>query len=71
MTPLMAQVWPMIEAGLNDSSPSVRKAACTAVSCLCEWLEDECASKHTTLVPVCRPGSLPRTMLIFRPFRLL
>lgn len=42
----------MIEAGLNDSDPSVRKAACTAVSCLCEWLEEECAAKHTTLVPV-------------------
>jgi importin-4 len=53
MTPQMVHVWPMVEAGLTDGDPSVRKAACTAVSCLCEWLEDECAAKHTTLVPVC------------------
>ncbi|KZT64595.1 ARM repeat-containing protein [Daedalea quercina L-15889] len=51
MTPLMPQVWPMIEAGLHDSDGQVRRASCIAVSCLCEWLEDECASKHAVLVP--------------------
>jgi hypothetical protein len=56
MTPQMAHIWPMIEAGLNDSDPSVRKAACTAVSCLCEWLEDECAAKHQILIPVSSVG---------------
>lgn len=51
MTPLMGQVWPVIEAGLQDGDATVRKATCVAVSCLCEWLEDECISKHTVLVP--------------------
>ncbi|KAI0351891.1 ARM repeat-containing protein [Trametes cingulata] len=51
MTPLMNQVWPIIEAGLQDQDASVRKASCVAVSCLCEWLEDECAAKHAFLVP--------------------
>lgn len=52
MTPLMPQVWPLIEVGLNDPDATVRKASCVAVSCLCEWLEEECASRHTVLVPV-------------------
>jgi len=52
MTPIMNQVWPIIEAGLQDVDSSVRKATCIAVSCLCEWLEDECSSKHATLIPV-------------------
>ncbi|KAG6812751.1 hypothetical protein H0H92_000797 [Tricholoma furcatifolium] len=51
MTPLMGEVWPIIEAGLVDKDTSVRKASCVAVSCLCEWLEDECASKHAVLIP--------------------
>jgi hypothetical protein len=51
MTPLMSQVWPVIEAGLQDSDAGVRRATCVAVSCLCEWLEDECVSRHTVLVP--------------------
>lgn len=52
MTPLMADIWPIIEAGLSDPDAGVRKATCVAVSCLCEWLEDDCASKHAILVPV-------------------
>ena len=52
MTPLMPQVWPIIEAGLVDGDASVRKATCVAVSCLCEWLEDDCSAKHGVLVPV-------------------
>lgn len=51
MTPLMSQVWPIIEAGLQDQDGTVRKASCVAVSCLCEWLEEECAAKHSFLVP--------------------
>jgi hypothetical protein len=52
MKSLMDQVWPITEAGLRDLDPTVRKAACTAVCCLCEWLEDECMAKHSSLVPV-------------------
>lgn len=52
MTPLMSEVWPIIEAGLRDSDASVRKATCIAVSCFCEWLEDDCIAKHAVLVPV-------------------
>lgn len=52
MTPLMNDIWPIVEAGLIDSDVTVRKAACTAVGCLCEWLEDLCASKHAVLMPV-------------------
>uniref|UniRef100_A0A0W0GA03 Importin N-terminal domain-containing protein n=1 Tax=Moniliophthora roreri TaxID=221103 RepID=A0A0W0GA03_MONRR len=51
MTPLMSQVWPIIEAGLQDGDASVRKATCVAVSCFCEWLEDDCVGKHNVLVP--------------------
>lgn len=52
MTPLMNHVWPVIDAGLNDLDATVRKASCIAVSCLCEWLEQECQSRHAVLVPV-------------------
>ncbi|TFK71348.1 ARM repeat-containing protein [Pluteus cervinus] len=51
MTPLMHEVWPIIEAGLMDQDAGVRKATCVAVSCLCEWLEEDCVSKHAVLVP--------------------
>lgn len=51
MTPLMNQVWPIIESALQDSDGTVRRAGCVAVSCLCEWLEEECAAKHAVLVP--------------------
>jgi len=53
MTPLMVHVWPVIEAGLQDADATVRKATCVGVSCLCEWLEEECVTKHSVLVPVC------------------
>ncbi|KIJ20624.1 phosphatidylinositol 3-kinase [Paxillus involutus ATCC 200175] len=45
MTPIISQVWPIIEAGVQDVDPSVRNATCIAVSCLCEWLEEECADE--------------------------
>jgi hypothetical protein len=51
MTPLMSHIWPIIEAGLQDQDAGVRKATCIAVSCLCEWLEEECAPKHGVLIP--------------------
>ncbi|KAG9309494.1 ARM repeat-containing protein [Chiua virens] len=51
MTPVMSQVWPIIDAGLQDVDASVRKATCVAVSCMCEWLEEGCAARHATLVP--------------------
>ncbi|KIY62189.1 ARM repeat-containing protein [Cylindrobasidium torrendii FP15055 ss-10] len=47
----MDQVWPLVEAGLQDGDAGVRKATCVAVSCFCEWLEEECAAKHAMLVP--------------------
>ncbi|KAI6126080.1 ARM repeat-containing protein [Pisolithus croceorrhizus] len=40
----------MLALGYHESS--VRKATCVAVSCLCEWLEEDCAAKHGTLIPV-------------------
>jgi hypothetical protein len=55
MTPHMAQVWPVVEAGLQDPEPVVKKAACTTIGCLCEWMEDDCIARHSTLVPVSTP----------------
>lgn len=52
MTPLMSHIWPLIETGLQDADGTVRKASCVAVGCLCEWLEEQCAARHETLVPV-------------------
>ena len=50
--PHMNELWPFVEAGLKDPEAVVRKAACVALGCLCEMLEDECASKHATLLPI-------------------
>lgn len=52
MMPHMNEVWGIIELCLRDSDNSVKKATCVALSCLCEWCEDECAAKHATLIPV-------------------
>ena len=52
MTPIMDHVWPVIQTGLTDPDAGVRKATCIALSCLCEWMEDECVSKHEALIPV-------------------
>ncbi|KAA1120500.1 hypothetical protein PGTUg99_007062 [Puccinia graminis f. sp. tritici] len=49
--PHIEQLWPFIDTGLEDSDPRVRRAACTALSCICEMLVDECASRHQILVP--------------------
>ncbi|KAJ7876801.1 armadillo-type protein [Mycena leptocephala] len=51
MTPLLTSVWPVIEAGLRDSDAGVRKASCVAVCCMCEWLSEECVTRHAVLVP--------------------
>lgn len=52
MTPLLSAVWPVIETGLRDSDAGVRKASCVAVCCMCEWLSEECITRHEVLVPV-------------------
>ncbi|PLW48719.1 hypothetical protein PCASD_03169 [Puccinia coronata f. sp. avenae] len=49
--PHIDQLWPFIDSGLEDSDLRVRRAACTALSCVCEMLVDECASRHQILVP--------------------
>jgi hypothetical protein len=50
--PHVDTLWPAIEAGLNDPDVIVRRAACIALGCLCEWLAEECATRHETIVPV-------------------
>lgn len=50
--PHMSQLWPFIENGLQDGEVVVRNAACVALGCLCEMLDDECAARHATLLPV-------------------
>ncbi|KAI0310316.1 armadillo-type protein, partial [Amylostereum chailletii] len=51
MAPLMSQVWPIIDAGLQDPDAGVRKASCVAVNDLCQVLGDECRAHHAVLVP--------------------
>lgn len=45
-------VWPIVDAGLSDADSSVRRAACTSVGCICEWLEEAASAHHAQLVPV-------------------
>ena len=52
MRPLMKDVWSVVEAGLRDTDQSVKRATCICVGCLCEWVEEECATQHAALVPV-------------------
>ena len=52
--PHVDQLFPVIESGLNDPEVIVRKAACIALGCLCEWLSEECATRHAVIVPVSR-----------------
>lgn len=49
--PHVAQLWPLIDSGLGDAEPTVRKAGCIALACMCEWLQEECADRHEHLVP--------------------
>jgi hypothetical protein len=50
--PHLESLWPLIEGGMADPEVIVRKAACTALGCLCEMLEEDCAKRHVTLLPV-------------------
>ncbi|WVN87970.1 uncharacterized protein L203_103167 [Cryptococcus depauperatus CBS 7841] len=50
--PHVDQLWPVIEGGLQDDEIIVRKAACIALGCLCEWLAEECATRHSVIVPI-------------------
>jgi hypothetical protein len=50
--PHVDQLWPVIEGGLQDPEVIVRRAACIALGCLCEWLSEECATKHESIVPI-------------------
>ncbi|WVR09018.1 hypothetical protein IAU60_006078 [Kwoniella sp. DSM 27419] len=50
--PHVDQLWPVIEGGLQDTEVIVRKAACIALGCLCEWLAEECATRHGVIVPI-------------------
>lgn len=54
--PHLESLWPLIIGGLGDPEVMVRKAACSALGCLCEMLEEECAKQHAVLLPV-RPLS--------------
>ncbi|KAF8578209.1 ARM repeat-containing protein [Ramaria rubella] len=47
----MQDVWQIIDRGLSDADAEVRKAACTALGCLCEHCEEECAARHEQLMP--------------------
>ena len=46
-----SSIWPVVDAGLADPDAGVRRAACTAVGCICEWLEEAASARHSTLVP--------------------
>lgn len=50
--PHVDQLWSVIEGGLRDPEVIVRKAACIALGCMCEWLSEECATRHATIVPI-------------------
>ncbi|GAA5999843.1 uncharacterized protein JCM10292_003769 [Rhodotorula paludigena] len=50
--PHLDAMWPLIINGLQDPEVVVRKAACTALGCLCEMLEEECAKQHALLLPL-------------------
>ena len=63
MRPHMDELWPFVLSGFKDDDPSVRKAACTCLGCITEWLEESCIEKHEILVPV-RP---PIVAMVHRP----
>lgn len=52
ISPHMAQVWPFIDNGLKDPDLRVRKASCTSLSMICEFLGEECANRHEALMPL-------------------
>lgn len=60
--PHVDELWPVIDGGLQDSELIVRKAACIALGCMCEWLPEECATRHGVIVPVSFLSSSYRTI---------
>jgi hypothetical protein len=50
LQPHLDSMWPLIQNGLEYPEVIVRKAACTALGCLCEVLEEECAKQHAMLL---------------------
>ncbi|TIB97245.1 ARM repeat-containing protein [Wallemia mellicola] len=50
--PHIDELWPFIDAGLQDAEPIVRKAACVALGCVCDMLGDEAAERHGVLLPL-------------------
>jgi hypothetical protein len=50
--PHVAQLWPIVDAGLQDADPAPRKAACVALGCLAESLPEELALRHEVIVPI-------------------
>ena len=52
--PQVRQLWPLIDAGLQDPAQIVRNAACVALGCVCEWLPEEATSRHEFIMPVGR-----------------
>lgn len=66
--PLVDQLWPVIEGGLQDAEVIVRKAACIALGCLCEWLSEECATRHASIVPVSSATELETTLTLRRSY---
>jgi hypothetical protein len=61
--PHLESLWPLIIGGLSDPEVVVRKAACSALMCLCEMLEEECATQHAVLLPV-RPSHLQSLIVL-------
>jgi len=51
LTQNINDVWVVIDRGLSDSDAGVRGAACTAISCLCQYCEDEVKDRHAVLMP--------------------
>ncbi|EJT96591.1 ARM repeat-containing protein [Dacryopinax primogenitus] len=49
--PHILSLWPFLDAGLNDQEWRVRKAACIALGCVCEFLGDEAAERHEIFLP--------------------
>ena len=52
--PHVAQLWPIVDAGLQDGDATVQTAACVALGCLAESLPEEVAVRHEFVVPVSR-----------------
>lgn len=50
--PHLDSLWPLVQGGLSDPEVIVRQAACNALGCLCEMLDEECAKQHAILLPV-------------------